>query len=248
MHANSQRGVVLIPAFNEEEALESLLAEVREVVGDLAVVVINDCSLDHTSRIARDLGARVLDLPCNLGIGGAMQAGFRYARDHDFDFVVRCDGDGQHPPAEIPKLLAALASEDVDLVTGSRFKGEASYTSTRVRKLGIAGLARMLSIICRQEVTDPTSGFHAYSRELISYFAHRYPVDYPEPEAIALLCRQGYRFMEVPVVFRARSSGVSSIGQWATLYYALKVGLALLVDRARLIDPRFARGAVAETT
>ena len=242
----SRDTVVIIPAYNEEAAIASLLAELRQFVPGFDVVVVNDGSDDKTGLVAKACGASVLNLPCNLGIGGAVQAGFLYAFEQGYRYVVRCDGDGQHPPSEIPRLVAAMKEGDADLVVGSRFLGVTSYTSTFFRQLGIRGLAAFLSLICRKRVTDPTSGFFLLNRRLLYFFAHRYPTDYPEPEALALLRRQGYTFKEVPVTFRARATGHSSIRTWGAFYYLFKVGLALVVDRARRMDVRFARANVSE--
>ncbi|MEI8140643.1 MAG: glycosyltransferase family 2 protein [bacterium] len=238
-----KKTLVIIPAFNEQAALPSLIAEVRAVAPGTHILIINDCSLDRTAEVAREQGVLVLDLPCNLGVGGAVQAGFRYAHTHGYNYIIRCDGDGQHPPSEIPKLVAAMAEGDVDLVVASRFleNDKDSYKSTTFRYAGIQGLALLLSLICRTRVTDPTSGFQMMNRPLISYFSKSYPLDYPEPESLALLRRQGYRFREVGARFRPRTTGVSSIHSGGAFYYMLKVGLALAVDRARTVNIRYAR-------
>lgn len=233
--------IVILPALNEEASLGGVLADLARYCPGMDIAVVNDGSSDRTGEVARAGGAMVIDLPCNLGIGGAVQAGLMYAYAGGYRYVVRCDADGQHPPAEIPKLLTALDHGGVDLAIGSRFAGVRSYTSTFGRHLGIRALALMLSVICRSWITDPTSGFFAMNRKLMHYFAGHYPTDYPEPEALAFLRRQGYDFCEVPVVFRPRQAGHSSIRTWNTLYYAFKVGLALVVDRARPVDPRFAK-------
>ena len=242
-----QESLLLIPAFNEEAALRPLLDEVKALYAALDVLVINDCSGDRTAAVARQYGAKVLDLPCNLGVGGAMQAGFEYACTRGYGYAIRCDGDGQHPPVEIPKLAAALCENNADVIIGSRFIGDRSYTSTPWRNLGIAGLAALLSYICHQRITDPTSGFQMVNRYALHFFAATYPADYPEPESLALLTRQGYRVCETAVDFRARQSGCSSISKRAALFYAMKVALALLVDRARAADPRFSRQRIAES-
>lgn len=230
---------IIIPAFNEEAAIGALLDEVRGQCPDLDVIVINDGSSDGTAEVVKSRDVVLLDLPCNLGVGGAVQAGFRYAYTQGYDYVVRIDGDGQHPPAEIPKLIQAILEGHTDLVIGSRFLGQGSLVSTWFRFLGIKALALFLSIICRRRVTDPTSGFWVVNRKLLFYFAHDYPTEYPEPEAIALLRRYGYSYMEQPVVFRPRLAGQSSIGRWGTIYYMMKVGLALVVDRIKPIHLRF---------
>ncbi|MCX6995749.1 MAG: glycosyltransferase family 2 protein [Kiritimatiellaeota bacterium] len=189
----------------------------------------------------RPRGAMALDLPCNLGVGGAVQTGFQFAVEQGFDRIVRIDGDGQHPPAEIHKLLQVMDRDELDLVVGSRFGLEQKCISTRFRYVGIRMLAGFLSRICRCSITDPTSGFWLVNRPLMNYFSQYYPTDYPEPEALALLRRQGYRMAEVPVRFRPRLAGQSSIRTWGAFYFAMKVGLALLVDRVRPINRMYAR-------
>jgi glycosyltransferase involved in cell wall biosynthesis len=242
------RSVVIVPAFNEEASIGGLIDEIRRYVPDLEIVVINDGSSDRTSFVASARGATVLDLPCNLGVGGAIQSGFRYAFDQGYERVVRCDGDGQHDPAGIPRMLQALQDNPgIDLVIGSRFLAEDSYTSTAIRQMGILALSWLLTAICHKRVTDPTSGFQAVDRKLLYLFSRSYPTDYPEPEALALLRRQGYDFKEVPAVFRTRQAGQSSIRGWGTLYYVIKVFLALIVDRARPIDLRYSRAHVEGT-
>ena len=246
MNERRRESILVIPAFNEEVALGPLLDEVQALFPRLAMVVVSDCSEDRTAEVARARGAAVLDLPCNLGVGGAMQAGFAYAVERGYRQVIRCDGDGQHPPAEIPKLTAALETTGADVGIGSRFLGDSAYTSTTLRQAGIRGLAALLSAACRQRITDPTSGFQALNRLAAFFLAKNCPADYPEPESIALLTRQGYRVCETAVAFRARQGGCSSIGNRIALYYALKVTLALILDRARAVDPRFQRERVRE--
>jgi len=233
--------VIVVPAYNEEASIGALLAEIRQQVPGIGVVVVNDGSEDGTAAVARGAGATVLDLPCNLGVGGAVQTGFRYAYEKGYQFVLRCDGDGQHPPSEVPRLVSAMNTANVDMVIGSRFLGTNGYKSTFFRNCGITGLAFALSLICRQRVTDPTSGFQMLNRRIMYAFSRSYPVEYPEPEALALARRQGYEFLEVPVSFRERRAGQSSIVGWGTLYFALKVFLALVVDRTRPVDCRYAK-------
>ncbi len=232
---------IVIPALNEERSLPELLAEVAREQPGAAVFVVSDGSEDATAEVARRAGATVLDLPYNVGVGGAVQAGLCHAWRQGYRCVVRIDGDGQHPPSEIGRLLEAAASSGADLVVASRFLGEASYGSTPGRRLGIAALSAWLSSICRAPVTDPTSGFWCIRGPLLRLFAHEYPAEYPEPEALALLRRQGYSFVEVPARFRPRRHGESSIGRWGAVYYALRVALALVLDRVRPVNRRFAR-------
>lgn len=240
--------LIIIPAYNEQRSLGPLLEEVRRDCPEADVLVIDDGSRDLTAPVARHHGARLLALPHNLGVGGAVQAGFRYALEAGYRTVARIDADGQHPPGHIRRLRERLDRGDVDMVVASRFAPDAEkgYQSTGMRRLGISVLAGALTRICRQDVTDPTSGFFLINRRLLYFFAHHYPTDYPEPEALALLRRHGYAFAEVGVSFRDRTAGVSTIGRWNAVYYMIKVGLALLVDRARPADPRFERARVPE--
>lgn len=234
------RTLIVIPAYNEELSIGSLLDEIRRDLPGHPVLVVNDGSGDGTVAVARRHGAAVLNLPYNAGVGTAVQAGFQYACRHVFDYVLRLDGDGQHPPAEARTLVAAMRATPCDLVLGTRFGATESVVSTRLRYFGAWMLARFLSMICRARVTDPTSGFWLVNRRLAQVFADLYPSDYPEPEALALLRRLGYTFREVPVRFRCRVAGQSSIGRWDTVFHAFKVVLALFVGRLRPIDARHA--------
>ncbi len=235
------RGLLFIPCYNESLALGALIAEVRDAGISLDLLVINDGSSDRTAEVAQAAGVAVLDLPCNLGVGRAIQAGFQYAVQQGYDYVVRIDGDGQHPPSEIVKLQQHKTVSPADLIVGSRFGTEREMVSTRLRYLSVRMLSVFISLICRNRISDPTSGFWLVRRPLLDYFAVEFPTDYPEPEALALLSRQGYRYEEVSVRFRARQAGHSSIRSWGTVYYAFKVGLALVVDRFRPVNETYKR-------
>jgi glycosyltransferase involved in cell wall biosynthesis len=241
------RRMVLIPAFNEEAALPPLLAEIAADLPEYETLVVDDGSHDETFAAARNAGVRVLRLPCNLGVGGAVQAGLRLADREGYARVVRIDADGQHAPAHIPRLFEVMERTGADLVIGSRHLGGESYKNSALRSLGARYLRAFLSLICRQRVTDPTSGFHLFNRYLIRYFSERYPSDYPEPESLALLRRQGYSFAEADVDFRPRRQGASSLSGATPLVFALKVTVALLADRARSVDRRYSREALLET-
>ncbi len=237
---------VIVPAFNEEESIGPLIDELRTAVPEVDIVVINDGSSDLTAERARAKAVTVLDLPCNIGVGGAVQTGFCYAFNNGYQYVIRIDGDGQHPPAEIPELVRAMTSGSHDLVIGSRFIVSHDRVTSVFRTIGIKLLAIFLSGICRSRITDPTSGFWMINRQLLYYFANDYPTEYPEPEAIALMRRYGFSYTEVGVKFRPRRSGRSSIRRWGTLYYIFKVGLALVVDRIRPINPRYQKSCLRE--
>jgi glycosyltransferase involved in cell wall biosynthesis len=232
------RLLIVIPAFNEEEALPALLDECRAACADLPcasdVVVVDDGSSDRTAIAAEAKGVRVLRLCRNLGIGGAVQAGLRLAYREGFDFAVQIDGDGQHPPREIRRLLArANGVESPDLVVGSRRLELRGYQASGARLLGQVWLRLWLLAICRLQITDPTSGFRLYGRQALGLFQQTYPYDFPEPEALAIACAQRLRVVEEPVEMRARQGGRSSIAGLDSLYYMVKVTLAVALAFVR---------------
>jgi glycosyltransferase involved in cell wall biosynthesis len=199
----------------------------------LDVVVVSDGSADATAEVAAAHGAHVVKLPFNLGIGGAVQTGFRYAWENGYEIAVRCDGDGQHDPSELPKVLAPVVAGDADIVVGSRFTGDPGYRSSAVRRIGIRLLAWSVSLIARQRVTDTTSGFQALNRKALALFAADYPHDYPEVEGMVMTIRHKLRLQEVPVRMREREHGQSSITALRSIYYMAKVLLALFVGLFR---------------
>lgn len=224
------RTLVIIPAYNEEGSVGKVVEEVRHNLPQADIVIVNDGSRDLTSIKARSYEATVLDLPFNLGIGGAMQAGYKYAFEKGYDIAIQVDADGQHDPKEIPKLLHALTEEKVDMVIGSRFLGVSEFKSSLMRRIGISIFSRVISTIAKQKITDPTSGFRAVNRKAIQLFASNYPQDYPEPEAVVLLHQCGLKMRETPVVMSKRYSGESSITKIRSVYYVIKVLLAIFVD------------------
>jgi len=224
------RRVAVVPARNEEDAVGRVVEELRAFDRELDVVVIDDGSEDATAERAAAAGAAVVSLPFNLGIGGAVQTGFQYALEHGYDTVIRLDGDGQHDPAQIPKLLAPLDRGEADVVIGSRFaRGAGEYRAPFARRAGIRWFAHLVSLLTRQKLTDTTSGFQAVNAQAIRLFAADYPHDYPEVEAAVMVVRHRLRIMEVPASMRGRETGRSSITLLRSLYYAVKVTLALLV-------------------
>ena len=225
-----KRVLVIIPAYNEEGAVGEVVEGVKNHLPQMDIIVANDGSTDLTTEKARAKGALVLDLPFNLGIGGTMQAGYKYAYEKGYDIAVRIDGDGQHDPKEIPKLLEALVKKNLDVIVGSRFIGHSEYKGSVMRRVGISLLSKVISIIIRQKVTDPTSGLSSANRKAIKLFASDYPQDYPEPEALVLLSRCGLRMGEVPVSMSQRFFGESSITKIRSVYYMVKVLLAVFVD------------------
>jgi len=225
-----RRRIAVVPARNEEAAVARVIEELREFDPGLDVVVIDDGSSDATAERAAAAGAAVVPLPFNLGIGGAVQTGFKFALEHGYEIVIRLDGDGQHDPQEIPSLLAPLERGEADVVVGSRFAtGDASYKPPFARRAGIRWFAGLVSLLTGQKLTDTTSGFQAVNARAIRLFAADYPHDYPEVEAAVMVVRHRLRILEVPVQMRGRETGASSITALRSLYYAIKVTLALLV-------------------
>jgi glycosyltransferase involved in cell wall biosynthesis len=237
-----ERVLVVIPAHNEEESLPATLAAVREHLPGAAVVVIDDDSADRTAEIADVAGAEVVTLPCNLGYGGAVQAGFKYALAHGFEVVLQIDADGQHDPASARALLAPVLAGETEVAIGSRFLGEAKYPIPALRRLGMRLFARIVTFVARQRFTDPTSGYQALGRRAIEFFAHdNYPTDFPDADTIILLVLAGFRVREVPVVMRARSAGSSMHSNLKAGYYVSKMFLAIamvLLRRRMLRAPR----------
>lgn len=226
--------LAIVPAYNESATIVAVLDALRRHAPNFDAVVVDDGSNDGTDRLASDAGAIVLRLPFNVGIGGAVQTGFVYAREHGYRFLAQVDGDGQHDSMEIERLIAAMEREDVDVVCGSRFLAEErSYQATIARRAGIRLFALLLSRIVGTHVSDPTSGFRLYNRRAIELFAQEYPHDYPEVEAVALLHRHRLRMCEVPVRMFTRGGGVSSIGAANACYYMVKVLLALFIGLGR---------------
>ena len=227
---NEQKILVIIPAFNEEGSVGKVVEEVKTCLPRMDMLVVNDGSTDLTSEIANAKGAVVLNLPFNLGIGGAMQSGYKYAYEKGYDIAIQVDGDGQHDPREIPKLLRVLEEEKADVANGSRFIGDLQYRTSVMRRLGSLILSKAISMVVGQKLTDPTSGFRAANRRAIQLFSANYPQDYPEPEAMVLLHQCGLVMKEVPVKINQRYSGESSITKNRSVYYMVKVLLAIFVD------------------
>lgn len=228
------RIAAIVPAYNEAGAIGGVVDAIRATSDRFDVVVVDDGSHDDTTVIARSRGAAVVTLPYNLGIGGAVQTGFKYALERGYATAVRLDGDGQHDPAELHKLLGPIEHGEADIVTGSRFvDGSGDYRPPLARRIGIIWFARIVSLLTRQRVTDTTSGFQALNRKGIELFAGDYPNDYPEVEATVLVFKHRLRLVEVPVTMRERETGRSSITLIRSIYYVFKVTLALFIAMVR---------------
>jgi len=225
--------LVFIPAWNEEDNLPAVLENVRIELPEADVLVVDDGSTDRTAAIASARGAYLLRLPFNLGIGGAVQTGYRFAFENGYDLAVQVDGDGQHDPRELPLILAPVLADEADMVVGSRFAAPGVYRPPAMRRVGIRVFAWVVSRLVGQRVTDSTSGFRAVNRRGIELFAADYPHDYPEVEATVMAVRHKLRLREVPVAMRERGGGRSSITAARSVYYMLKVLLALFIGLFR---------------
>jgi glycosyltransferase involved in cell wall biosynthesis len=229
----SIRMCAIIPAYNEEASIAGTLRDLHEHQPAIVPIVVNDASTDRTEAVARLAEVTVLSLAVNLGIGGAVQTGLRFARVQGFDLAVQFDGDGQHQATGITALVAPILSGEVDVVCGSRFLESREVKIGWVRRLGIRLLRRVVSLLTGRPFTDPTSGFRAYNRAAIEFLADNYPQDYPEPESLVELHRNGYRTREIPVRMRTRFGGRSSIGRLDSAYYMTKVMIAVMIAATR---------------
>lgn len=219
--------LVIVPAYNEQDCIVETVRRIKETGYDY--VVVNDGSKDNTLKLCCENGINVLDLPQNLGIGGAVQAGHKYAQHYGYDIDVQVDGDGQHDPSYIPQLVKMI-EDGADLAIGSRFVQETDgFQSTWLRRVGITWLSGLLKLLTGKIVTDPTSGFRASGRRAIELFCENYPMDYPEPESIALALENGLSLSETPVNMLERQGGSSSIGGFSSVYYMIKVTLAIIL-------------------
>lgn len=228
--------LVIIPAYNEEASILGVIEDLRRGFPEADYLVVNDCSRDGTREILRRNGVNHLDLPLNLGIGGGVQAGYQYAAEHDYDVAVQFDGDGQHRADCLGRLVAPILDGTADMTVGSRFLsgGEKGFQSSAMRRMGIHFLSALIRLTTGKAVRDVTSGFRATGRELTRLFADSYAQDYPEPEAIVTALVQGYRVQEVAVTMNERQGGVSSIRALRTVFYMIKVSLAILLAGVRL--------------
>lgn len=225
--------IVIVPAYNEARHIGAVVRDIRAHAPQADIVVIDDGSADNTAQQARAAGAAVLRLPYNLGIGGAVQTGYRYAARHHYEYAVRVDGDGQHDPADLSAMMQALDESQADMIIGSRFLRKIGYQSSGMRKAGIFVLSKLVGFVAGKQATDPTSGYRVCNRKMIRFFAEHYPTDYPEVESLIMMEQAGYHFTEFAVTMKARVSGKSSISTWKSVYYMIKVVLAVLILQTR---------------
>lgn len=225
--------LVIIPAYNESESIRNTVMDIISKAPDFDYVVVNDCSTDNTLQILIDEGFNYLDLPVNLGIGGAVQAGYRYADERGYDIAVQVDGDGQHDPEFLARMAEELEKNDADMVIGSRFIEKEGFQSSALRRVGIRYFTGLIKLVTGKTVTDPTSGLRMINRKIISEFAEKYPRDYPEPESVVAILKHKCKVIEIPVLMRERQGGTSSIHMWKSVYYMIKVTIAILIERVR---------------
>lgn len=231
----AQKLLIVVPALNEEQAVEHVVLGVQDAVPDAVCLVVDDGSSDRTAEVARRAGARVLRLPFNLGVGGAMRAGFRYAQAHGFDVVVQVDGDGQHDPRDIRTLLARLP--EADIVIGARFAGVGEYEARGPRRWAMRVLARVVSAVARHPLTDVTSGFKAMGPNAVRLFAQTYPAEYlgDTVEALVIGARSGLRILQQPIAMRPRQAGAPSHHVGRATIYLFRAGIAVTIA---LLRPR----------
>ncbi|RHO55562.1 glycosyltransferase family 2 protein [Eubacterium sp. AM05-23] len=227
--------LVIIPAYNEEDSIEFVISKLKKYKNDwkfdLDYIIVNDCSTDKTEDICRKNNFNYISLPVNLGIGGGVQTGYKYAVENHYDVAIQMDGDGQHDPKYIKDLVEEIVTNKVDMVIGSRFITNKGFQSSKMRRFGINFLKHLIRFCCGKSINDTTSGFRATSKPLTTLFSQCYAQDYPEPEAIITAVLNGFKIKEIPVIMYERSGGESSIKVMQTVYYMIKVSLAIIIYR-----------------
>lgn len=227
------KSLVIIPAYNEEKSIAKTVQDIMEHAPEFDYVIVNDCSKDATLEVCRKKGMHVLNLPVNLGIGGAVQTGYLYAYKNHYDFAIQFDGDGQHDAKYLHEMRDYMIEHDTDMLIGSRFINREGFQSSSMRRFGIRYFSMLIGLLTGTRVTDPTSGMRMVNRDIIKIYADCYPKDYPEPESVVAILRQHKKVEEYPVMMREREEGVSSISPKKSIYYMVKVTLAILVEALR---------------
>lgn len=221
--------LVIIPAYNEEESILTTVQALNSVHPEVDAVVVNDASKDNTKNILSENHIHYLDLPVNLGIGGGVQAGYMYAYRNGYDIAIQMDGDGQHPASELDKIIAPIKAEKADIVVGSRFVNKEGFQSSAIRRFGIKFLSSLIYLCTGKHILDVTSGYRAVNRKFIKIFSEEYAQDYPEPEALVTAAKKGAEIIEVPVMMKEGQGGMSSISPIKSIYYMIKVSLAIII-------------------
>ena len=231
--SNNVKKIIIIPAYNEEENIERTVNAIQKSAQGFDYVIINDCSTDNTRKICEEKEFNIVNLPINLGIGGAVQTGYKYAYENGYDVAVQVDGDGQHDPEFLNTMADYLIEHQVDMVIGSRFIEKKGFQSSITRRMGIQFFSKLIKVLTGKKITDPTSGLRMIGRNVMEIFSEDYPRDYPEPESIVAVLRKNMKIEEIPVVMLERQGGVSSISPKKSIYYMIKVTLAILIERIR---------------
>ncbi|MFQ9923477.1 MAG: glycosyltransferase family 2 protein [Beduini sp.] len=225
--------LIIIPAYNESESIVETVRDIVENAIDFDYVIVNDCSTDNTRALCEENHFNVINLPINLGIGGAVQTGYKYAKENNYDLAVQVDGDGQHDPKFLEQMSQYLIDENLDMVIGSRFIKKVGFQSSLMRRVGIKYFSWVIRLLTGKTITDPTSGLRIINKEIINLFCQEYPRDYPEPESIVVLLKLHKKIGELPVVMRERAGGTSSISPIKSIYYMIKVSLAIFIEAIR---------------
>ncbi len=228
---------VVIPAYNEQESIAMVVSNILSVKYpnfQIVPIVVNDCSSDETANIAAKLNCILLDLVVNLGIGGAVQTGFKYAYENNFDYAIQVDGDGQHPASEIEKLIYEIEKGEHNIIIGSRFIEKEGFQSSGIRRFGINFLRKWIKLFSGEIIFDNTSGFRLIDKKVLEIVSEEYPDEYPEPESIIMFSKKGIKIKEIPVKMQERQGGKSSIRAFDQLYYMIKVSLAIFYTFLRI--------------
>ena len=225
--------IVIIPAYNEISNIRTTVQDILDHAPGFDYVIINDCSQDGTMRFCTEQGMNIINLPVNLGIGGAVQTGYLYAWRNGYDVAVQFDGDGQHDASYLGEMADFLQEQQADMVIGSRYIKKEGFQSSGIRQFGIRYFSALIKLLTGKRVTDPTSGMRMVNRDVMKIYSEDYPVDYPEPESVVTILRMGKRVSEIPVIMRERQGGVSSISPRKAVYYMIKVTLAILMECLR---------------
>lgn len=228
-----EKKLIIVPAYNEGDNIKSTIEEIKAKAIGFDYVIINDCSTDNTREICEKNGYNIINLPINLGIGGAVQTGYRYGYRKGYDLAVQVDGDGQHAPEFLMDMAEYMQRTHSDMVIGSRFINKEGFQSSGARRIGIKWFSFLIKILTGKMITDPTSGLRIVGRDVMELFAFDYPKDYPEPESVVAVLKRKKRVEEIPVIMRERKGGVSSISLKKSIYYMVKVSLAILIERIR---------------
>ena len=228
-----KKRLVIIPAYNEAGCIVNTVRDIQEKAPSFDHLVVNDCSRDDTQRLLEENHINHVNLPINTGIGGAVQTGYLYAKRYGYDIVIQVDGDGQHDAQFLEKMADIIEKENLDMLIGSRFIEKEGFQSSFLRRLGIRYFTMLIKLLTKKTITDPTSGMRMVNRRVVEYFAEEYPKDYPEPETVVNILKKGMSVKEIPVEMKARQAGVSSISPKKSVYYMIKVPLAILIERIR---------------